>query len=124
MSEGGQRSQEQWTQPKPSGKWKDVSNVFWDLGSLVKDKRSTWPKSCRGSLKTEQEVLALAEELKAQGSVDENTRAIINRGLKPISKIRGEEQPFKELLEDVQDRKKQRDDDMWKDSRIHGLMGC
>ena len=52
---------------------------------MVKDKRSTWPKSCRGSLKTEKEFLALAEELKGQGSVDENTRAIINQGLKTIS---------------------------------------
>ena len=48
-------------------------------------------KSCRESLKREQEVLVLAEERKAQGSVDENTKAIIYRGLKRIKKIREEE---------------------------------
>ena len=56
------------------------------LGSLVKDKRSTWQESCRESLKRGQKVLVLAEGLKAQGSVDENTRAIIIRGLKRIRK--------------------------------------
>ena len=44
------------------------------------------------SLKREQEVLVLAEELKAQGSVDDNTRAVITRGLKRLRKIRVEEE--------------------------------
>ena len=73
------------------GTWKEVSDVVGDLGSLVSKKRSTLEKSCRESLKREQEVLVLAEERKAQGSVDENTKAIIYRGLKRIKKIREEE---------------------------------
>ena len=35
------------------GKWKEVSNVVRDLWSLVKDKRSTWQKRCKESLKRE-----------------------------------------------------------------------
>ena len=48
--------------------------------------REAWQQSCGERLKTEQEVLVLAEELKAQGSVDENIRAMIIRGLKHIRK--------------------------------------
>ena len=88
---------------KSSGKWKDISNVLWDLGSMFKDKKSTWQKSC------------LAEEMKALGSVDENPRVIIFRGLKRIRKLGEEEETWKELLGDVQDRKKQKEDDTLKE---------
>ena len=47
--------------------------------------------------------------------MDENTRVTIIRGLKRIRKLREEEETFKELLEGVQDRKKQQEDDMWKE---------
>ena len=57
--------------------------------------------------------------MKAHGSVDENTRAVMIRGLKRIRKIREEEETRKELLEDVQDRKKQQEDDMWKELQDH-----
>ena len=92
---------------------------------MVKDKRSTWQKSCRDSLRREQAVFFLAEEMKAQGSVDGNTRAIINRGLKRIRKMRGEKETLKELLEDSQERMKQQEDDMWKDLEDtwpHGML--
>ena len=72
VSDGGQSSQDQETQPPARWKWKEVSNVVRDLWSLVKDKRSTWRKRCKESLKREQAVLALAEEPKDRGSVDEN----------------------------------------------------
>ena len=43
-------------------------------------------------------------------------RAIINRGLKRIRKIREEEEEtLQDLLEDVQERKKQQEDEMWKE---------
>ena len=57
---------------------KTFSDVLWDLQSILKDKRSTWQQSCTESLNREQEVLCLAEETKAQGSVDENTRVTKN----------------------------------------------
>ena len=71
VSDGGQSLQVQWKQPGLRGKWKEVSNTVGDLGSLVKDKRITWQKSCKESLKREQEVVVLAEELKAQGRANE-----------------------------------------------------
>ena len=79
-------------------------------GQPSKTRQARGKNSCRESLKIEQEVLVLAEEMKAQGSVDENTRAMIIRGLKSIKKkgdeeetfkIREEEETFKELLEDA-----------------------
>ena len=56
-------------------------------------------------MKGEQEVRVLADELKSQGSFDENARAIIYRGPKRIGKIREEEEAVKELFEEVQDQK-------------------
>ena len=52
--------------------------------------------------------------------MDENTRVI--RGHKRIRKLR-EEETLKELLEDVQDRKKQQEDDMWKELGLHDFLG-
>ena len=112
VSEGG--SHDRWKQPNPSGKWKEVSNV-WDFGSRWSRKRSTWQKSCRERLKRGQEVLVVAEEPEAQGSVDENTWANISRGLKRIRKIKEEEETLRELLDDVLDRGKQQKDEMWKE---------
>ena len=54
-----------------------VEGSFNFVGELLKGKKSTWPKSCKESLKRYQEVLVLADELKAQGNFDENTRAMI-----------------------------------------------
>ena len=101
-----------------AGKKEEVSNVVGDLGSLVKDKRSTWQKSCTESLKREKEVRVLAAEVNAQGSVDENTRAIIIRGLDRIRKIR-EEETLRELLDEVLDRRKPQEDEMWKELEDH-----
>ena len=116
MSDGGQRSQDQRKRPTSRGRWKEVSNVVGDLGSLLKDTKSTWQKSCKESMKKEQEVLVFADELKAQGNVDENTRAMTIRVLKRIRKIREEkeEEAAKELLEYILDRKKEQEDEMWK----------
>ena len=38
---------DQWKRPASRGRWKEVSNVVGDLGALLKDKKSTWQKSCR-----------------------------------------------------------------------------
>ena len=47
--------------------------------------------------------------------MDENTRAMIIRRLKRIRKFKEEEETLRELLEDVLDRKKQQEDEMWKE---------
>ena len=61
----------------------------------------------------EEEVLVLAEDLKAQGSVDENARAINNRGLEWVWKIGEEEETLRELSLEVRDRKKQQEEEKW-----------
>ena len=52
--------------------------------------------------------------MKAKGKVDENTTATKIRGLKRIRKI-GEEDEAEGLLEDVQERMKQQEDEKWKE---------
>ena len=52
--------------------------------------------------------------VKTTGPDDENTRAITMRGLKRPRKIK-EEEAAKENLEEVQDRKQQLEDEVWKE---------
>ena len=73
-----------------------VEGSFNFVGELLKNKKSTWPKSCKESLKRDQEVLVVADELKAQGNVDENTKAMITPVLKRIRKIMEEGEAAKE----------------------------
>ena len=54
---------------------------------MIKDTKSTWRKSCRESSKRKEEVLQLAEEMKTQGSKDENDRVAMIRGLNRIKKV-------------------------------------
>ena len=57
---------------------------------MVKNKREHVAKlSYRESLKREQDVLVLAKEMEAQGSADENTRAINNSRTQTHQKDQG-----------------------------------
>ena len=85
-----------------------------ELGTMAKDKKGSWIKSCKQSMKRKTEVLVMADELKAFGKTDENTRTIIMRGLQRLRKIQ-EEEATKELVEEVQDRKQQLEEGTWKD---------
>ena len=60
-------------------------------------------------MKRETEVFVMADELKTTRKADENTTAIIMRGLKRPRKIK-EEAAAKELLEEIQDKKQQLED--------------
>ena len=67
-------------------------------------------------MKRETEVLVIADEFKTTRKADENTTAIIMRGLKRLRGIKEEEEEAaKELLEEVQDRKQQLEDEVWKE---------
>ena len=58
--------------------------------------------SCRESLMREQEVLVLAEEMKAQGSVDENSRVVLARGLNQAPpKNSGKRKKRRKLLDET-----------------------
>ena len=91
---------------------------------MIKEKKSTWQKSCRERLKREQEVLCPAEEMKTQGSVDENSRVVIVRTLKSIKKLREEKEMLKELFgrgTGQQDATRRRNVEGLR--RLHGLLG-
>ena len=58
----------------------------------------------------------MADALASVGKTDEHTRATTMRELKRLRKIREEEdEAAKELLEEVQDRKQQLEDEAWKE---------
>ena len=83
--------------PASRGKWKEVSNVVGELGTLLTDKKGTLAGSCDENMKRETEVLVMADELKSTGKTDEDTRAIIMCGLERLRKIK-ENEAAKELL--------------------------
>ena len=71
-------------------------------------------------MKRETEVLVMARELKAVGKTNENTRVIIMRGPERLRKSKEEEEEApKELLEELQDRKQQLEDEVWKEIEGH-----
>ena len=57
----------------------------------------------------------MAVDLKATGKTNENTRSIVMWGLERLRKIKEEEGAAKELLEEVQDRKQQLEEEVWKE---------
>ena len=65
-----QRSQEQWTkEATKDSKWKEVTNVQNEIGSLIKEGHVAIGAVRR--TEREQYLLAMAEELQTQGSKDE-----------------------------------------------------
>ena len=94
-------------------KWKEVSSVVEELGSLLKDKKSTrQKKSCKERVRRKQQVLVVAEELANRRKIDDSTRSIIIRGFTHLNKIREEEEVAKELLEEVQDSQQHSNDEV------------
>ena len=93
------------------------SLVRWkNWGCWHKVRRALGSKSRKESPKRESEGLVMEEELVSMGKTDEHTRATMKRGLKQISKLREEEEEAaKELLDEVQDRKQQLEDEVWKE---------
>ena len=56
VEDAGQSSQDKRKNSKPRAKWKEISRTLEELGTLVKDKTSTWIKSCKESSKRETEI--------------------------------------------------------------------
>ena len=67
---------------------------------LAKDKKGTWAK--------------VARKVAAKGKNNEHTRATIKRSLRQLRKI-NEEEAAKELLESVQERKQQVEEELWRE---------
>ena len=69
--------------------------------------------------------MILAHEMVSSEKLDEQTRAIMKKGEKHLRKVRDEEKAAKELLEEVQERTLQLEDEMWEelDNYIVRLVG-
>ena len=66
---------------------------------LVKEKKSTWVKSCKENSRTKTEIYAregMAEDVK----VDDGARSRLRRGLEQLRKDKEEERAAHELLEE------------------------
>ena len=86
---------------KPRAKWKEISHDVEELDMLVKEKRSTWVKSCKENSRTKTEIYAregMAEDVK----VDDGARSRLRRGLEQLRKDKEEERAARELLEEMQ----------------------
>ena len=59
--DGGQSSQDTWTNSQLQGKWKEISADIDAVGNTVEEKTNTWNKSCMESVKREKELYNLVE---------------------------------------------------------------
>ena len=59
--------------------------------------------------------MVMVDELISTEKLDEQTRAIMKKGLKHLRKVRDEEKAAQELLEEVQERRLQLENEMWKE---------
>ena len=80
VEDAGQRSQEKWKSSKTRAEWKDTSHCVEELGTLVREKKSTWIKSCKeSSKKKDTEVSAKSEGVAEHAKVDEGARSRLRR---------------------------------------------
>ena len=52
---------------QPQGKWKEISSETDAVGATVKEKTSTWNKSCKESVKRESELYKMVEQAAIDG---------------------------------------------------------
>ena len=70
-SDGGQSSHDAWDISQPQGKWREISAKMDAVGIAVKEKSSTWNKSCREGVEREAELYKMIEA----AVMDEKTRS-------------------------------------------------
>ena len=68
------------------------------MGSLIKKRKSTWHKSCKEGQNREQDLLLVAEELRTQGSKDEENRTVLVK--RPSDVLEGQKNGRKALEEE------------------------
>ena len=85
--------------------WRDVSRIVDELENLIKDKKSTWNKSSKESLRREEDVTKLSEDMKDQLKKDEERKCVLVKQLKKLQKLQSEEQELKRQWEDFMERR-------------------
>ena len=88
-------SEERWIEPRKKTVWRDVSRIVEEMGNLIKDKKSSWNKSSKESLKREEDVSKLSEDMKDQLKKDEERKCVLVKQLKKLQKLQSEEQELK-----------------------------
>ena len=60
-------------------------------------------------------IMFMVDEWVSGENLDEQTRAILKKGVKYLRKVRDEEKAAKEVLEEVQERRLQMEDEIWRE---------
>ena len=81
-------------------KWKEGTQSLDTLGLMTEDKKNTWVNSCEECSKRDSEIMVVASELLGVELLDEDTRKILQNGLRHLRKIRDEERAAEEILEE------------------------
>ena len=98
-------SEDRWLEPRKRHEWKDISRNVDEMGNWIKDKRIFWTKSSKESLKREEEVSKLSEEVKDQFQKDDERKCNIVKQLKKLHKLQLEEQELKRQWDEFMERK-------------------
>ena len=72
-------------------KWKEVSHTVNLLGFMANDKKSTWVTSCKERTRREEDIMVMPDELVGVEKLDEQTKAMLNKGLRHLRRVRDEE---------------------------------
>ena len=98
-------SEDRWLEPRKRHEWKDISRNVSEMGNWFKDKRISWTKSSKESLKREEEVSKIGEEVKNQLQKDEERKGNIMKQLKKLHKLQMEELDLRRQWDEFMERK-------------------
>ena len=99
VEDAGQSSQDKRESSKPRAKWKEISHTVEELGTLVKEKKSTWIKGC---VRKEKPKYASSEGIAENANVEDGDKSRLRKALKQLRKDREEESTARELLEEME----------------------
>ena len=102
MEGAGQSSHDKWKSSKPEGKWQDISAEIDALGTALKEKSSTWTKSCKQSAKRESEFSKMVELAAIDERQEDKERNTIKKTLAQLCKEEAEAEEARTLLYDMQ----------------------
>ena len=100
--EGGQSPHDTWDISRPKVKWRENSPEMDVVGTAVKEKSTTWNKSCKESTKRETELFKMVEVAVTDEKQEERERDMIRDLLVELRKRREEEDEARNLIEEMQ----------------------
>ena len=100
--EGGQSLHDAWDIAKQWGRRREISAEMDAVGTAVKEKTSTWHKSCKESTKRKTELFTIVEVAVTDEKHNEKERCMIRDLLVELRKRMEEEDEARNLIEEMQ----------------------